>query len=88
MINRLKTSRLRNETKEAMNSKEGCKHAIFGLCYVTQLGNVVEELADNLNEVKYFYDEESFIRCVDFLHLQYQTFGCTDLNIYAVHRQL
>lgn len=84
MRNRVKTARIRMEAKESMYSKAGCKHAIYGLCYSTALGNIVEELADNVDEVRYFYDEKSFNICVDNIHLRYM--DCENLNIYAVHR--
>ena len=86
MINRVKSARLRREAKEAMNSKTGCVHAIYGLCYSTELGNIVEELADDIDEVKYFYDDRSFNNCIDALHNRYMACGCTGLSIYSVHR--
>ena len=47
MINRIKNKYLKDQTKSLMNSMKGCKHAIYGLCYYTPEGNIVEEIADN-----------------------------------------
>ena len=86
MINRVKNQRMRTEAKEIMNSINGCKHIIYGLCYATPEGNFIEQLADNTSEMRYFYDESSFNKCVDKIYSRYAACGCHHLNVYVVHR--
>lgn len=86
MINRIKNKYLKDQTKSLMNSMKGCKHAIYGLCYYTPEGNIVEEIADNAQEARYFYDDQSFNQCIDIIHQRYDNCGCEYLNIYCVHK--
>lgn len=86
MINRVRNRKLKEIAKSTMNSLTGCTHVIYGLCYVTPGGNIVEEVADNSSEMNYFYDETSFHECIDAIHTKYEDYGCKHLNIYAVHR--
>lgn len=86
MINRVKNRYLKAGTKSLLYSLRGCKHAIYGICYSTPKGHIVEELADNPHEAKFFYDEVSFNNCIDAIYTKYNSCGCYNLNIYCVHR--
>lgn len=84
MINRARTLSVKKQAQEHMMAFEGCKHAIYGVCYVTEQGQIIEELATSINDIKYFYTEDSFEIFVDSLERKYA--DCDALNIYAVHR--
>ena len=86
MINRIKNRQLREETKNLLYSLKDCKHAIYGLCYATPNGNIIEQLADCAQEARFFYDESSFNQCIDVIYSRYKGCGCNHLNIYCVHR--
>ena len=85
MINRSRTLSVKNYAKESMMSQAGCHHAVYGYCYATSLGQIVERLADKPEKIRYFYNDLTYGKYVDFLERRYDS--CDSLNIYAVHRR-
>lgn len=86
MMNRLKSSMLRDKAKELIYSNDEIMHAIYGICYVTSGGNLVEQLADTEKEIRLFKSNDDFNDCVDKIHLAYS--NCEYVNIYSVHRAM
>ena len=86
MLNRVKTARIKDIAKETIYSNSEYLHAIYGLCYLTEAGNIVEELADNKSEIRFYTSDNSFNESVDKIHHRYESIGCEYINIYSVHK--
>ena len=81
MINNRQSIRVRKYAAREMIYNNS-QHAIYGVSYVNNHGNVVEELAETPNKIRYFYSDNSYVRCVNVINQHYD-----DANILAVHRR-
>ena len=81
MINNRLSIRVRKYAAREMIYNNS-QHAIYGVSYVNNQGNVVEEIAETPSKIKYFYSDNSYVSCVNTIHEHYE-----DANILAVHRK-
>ena len=77
MIPRFNVARIRKYAIREMMSREGCKHAIYGLHY----NNITCKFAENPNQIKYFYTDDAFEE-----YLQSVNNTGSNVEAYAVHR--
>ncbi len=71
--------------------ESGANHAAYGLAYkrrdiITPYG-IREEVAEEANEIKLFFDDESFNKWTDELIKEYEQADIYLDCIYAVHKQ-
>ena len=81
MINNRQSIRVRKYAAREMIYNNS-QHAIYGVSYVNNHGNVVEELAETPSKIRYFYTDNSYASCVTAIHKHYD-----DANVLAVHRK-
>lgn len=81
MINNRQSIRVRKYAAREMIYNNS-QHAIYGVSYVNNQGNVVEELAETPSKIKYFYSDNSYTNCVNVIQQRYD-----DANVLAVHRR-
>lgn len=77
-------STVRNYALRELMSHDECKHAIYGVQVTTFSGNIICEVAEYPNDIKYFNNDHEF---EEYVHLLNNIFTrCKEFNVCAVHR--
>lgn len=83
MINRPISHRARKYATREMLYNES-EHAVYGLSYIDNNGELVEKIAETPDQIKYFKSDNLYNEYVSKLTKKY--YGVKDFHIYALHR--
>lgn len=75
---------VKNYAIKELNSYDGCKHAVYGVCYHTEDKELVEKIAPTPDDIRYFYSDESYQNFINYLYRLFYDYD--GLIIYSVHK--